>query len=245
MIITHQRRQNSIGAPIAVLFGLILAAAVAVGQTGTANAPTNSTAPNVSANAASDSGSVMAASNDLRILSPKVGQKIGTSDISVRYELTNTNADAAPSPTYRVQLDGRDPAETLDTSYSFTGLAPGAHTFTVELVDANHTPIMGSQAVVHFTVLLPGSNNSTTPATGGQAAPGASGTTPPGGTASQTKPHPTSSLAPPPVVKANMPLPPEDAAELPSSGGELPLLSMVGFGVLVGGVISAIRTRKQ
>lgn len=203
----------------------LLSVGLSVAQSGVANTPANSNAPNGDAGA-----SVMAASSSLRILSPKVGEKIGSSSIDVRYEMTNTNADAAASPTYRVQLDERDPSETLDTEYNFTGLAPGAHTVTIELVDANHTPIQGSQAVVHFTTFTPGAN----------------GTSKAGG----TTPGPTSSLdqsdgplAAPRVVKANMPLPSRN--ELPNSGGELPLLSMVGFGVLVGGVISAMRSRKQ
>jgi hypothetical protein len=245
MIITHQHHRSPTRAPMAALFFLLLATAVALGQTGTASTPTNSNAPNGVANTPGTSGSAMAASNDLRILSPKVGQKIGASDISVRYELTNTNADAASSPTYRVQLDGRDPVETLDTSSSFNGLAPGPHSLTIELVDANHTPITGSQAVVHFTTFLPGVNGSNGTGANGTNPPRTNGTTP-DGTASPAKPHTTSSLTPPPVVKAKMPLPSESAeAQLPSAGGELPLLSMVGFGVLVGGVISAMRTRKQ
>ena len=222
----------------AVTLVLLLACALAFGQTGVATTPNSSNAQTTTAGVSggSTSGSAMAASNDLRILSPKVDQKIGASDISVRYELTNASADAAPSPTYRVQLDGRDPAETLDTSYNFTGLAPGPHTFVVELVDANHTPIIGSEAVVHFTTFVPGAN--TAPASGTNG----SGTQ---GTTGSPKPHTTGSLLPPPVVKASLPLASNRAAEeLPSAGGELPLLSMVGFGVLVGGVISAMRTRK-
>src|SRR5579884_4142165 len=70
---------------------------------------------------------INAASSSLRILSPTVGQKIGNTAVDVRYELTDAGASAAPSPTYRVQLDGREPSETLDTDYDFTGLAPGSH----------------------------------------------------------------------------------------------------------------------
>ncbi len=205
-----------------VIFFLIFCVTVALGQSGVSNTP-----------AAPGGDNVTAASNSLRILSPKVGEKIGSSSVDVRYELTNTNADAAASPTYRVQLDSRDPSETLDTEYNFTGLAPGAHTVYIELVDANHTPIAGSQAVVHFTTFVPGVNGTTNK----------SGGTTPGPTSSVQRPHTEAALAPPQVVKANLPLPSRN--ELPNSGGELPLLSMVGFGVLVGGVISAMRARKQ
>ena len=216
------------------VFLFVLCSTIAFGQNGVANTPTNSSAANGSANAPGTSGgNVMAASSDLRILSPKLDEKIGSSSVDVRYELTNTNADAAASPTYRVQLDGRDPSETLDTEYNFTGLAPGAHTVTIELVDANHTPIAGSRAVVHFTTFTPGANGTTNK----------SGGTTNGPTSGVQRPRTESALAPPQVVKANMPLPSRN--ELPNSGGELPLLSMVGFGVLVGGVISAMRSRRQ
>jgi hypothetical protein len=39
------------------------------------------------------------------------------------------------------------------------------------------------------------------------------------------------------------PLPQPLANDLPSGNGSLPLLSIIGFGILVGGVISALRTR--
>ncbi|HWC19607.1 MAG TPA: hypothetical protein VG498_21520 [Terriglobales bacterium] len=39
------------------------------------------------------------------------------------------------------------------------------------------------------------------------------------------------------------PLPQPLASDLPSGNGSLPLLSIIGFGILVGGVISALRTR--
>ena len=168
---------------------------------------------------------VMAASENLRITSPTLGERIGNTQVTIQYEITNRGADAAPSPTYRVQLDGRDPAETLDTSYTFAGLAPGDHSLTVLLVDANHNPIMGSRAIVHFKTYTPGANPS-----GATANPGAAGSAP------------QATLAPPAVVKAKLPLP--SGSELPNAGGELPLLSLVGFGVLFGGAISAMRTRK-
>jgi hypothetical protein len=39
------------------------------------------------------------------------------------------------------------------------------------------------------------------------------------------------------------PLPPPPSTDLPASNSSLPLLSVIGFGILVGGVISALRTR--
>jgi hypothetical protein len=98
-----------------------------------------------------------------------------------------------------VQLDGRDPVETTANEYSFTGLAAGRHVITIDLVDANHTPIPGSHTVVNFKTYSPGVNNS----------------------------QQTGALAPPQVYKAKLPLPDGNLAEeLPSSAGELPLLSI-------------------
>ncbi len=165
---------------------------------------------------ADQSGGAMAASSSIKILSPKVGEKIGSSALTVKYQLSSSSASADSSPTYKLQLDSQDPVETIQTEYSFSGLKPGNHVLTIELVDANHTPIVGSQAQVSFTTVdqLP-------PATSQQ----------------------TGELITPSLHKASLPLPADNSA-LPTAGGELPLLSMVGFGVLVGGVISAMRTRK-
>lgn len=176
---------------------------------------------------------VMAASSSLRITSPTVGERVGSTQVTVQYEITNRGADAASSPTYQVQLDGRDPAETMDNSYTFNGLTPGKHSITVQLVDANHNPIGGSQAVVHFKTYTPGANPAGGNAPGTSTNPGSRGT---------ATPQETGELAPPAFVKAKLPLP--SRAELPDAGGELPLLSLVGFGVLFGGAISAMRTRK-
>jgi hypothetical protein len=161
-------------------------------------------------------GSAMASSSAIKILSPTVGEQVKDSSITLRFQLTNAGMAPDPSPTYRVQLDSRDPVETSSTEQSFTGLQPGDHVITVDLVDANHTPVGGSHTEVHFK-------------SGDEAsAPKASGQ--------------TGSLYPAGVRKAALPLPSEK--ELPPAGGELPLLSMVGFGVLIGGVISALKTRK-
>jgi len=43
---------------------------------------------------------------------------------------------------------------------------------------------------------------------------------------------------------ANLPSLPQPPANLPNGNGSLPLLSVIGFGVLVGGVLSVLRTRQ-
>jgi len=182
----------------------------------------------------------MASNSVIKILSPKVDEKLGSSALSVRYELLNSGVSASASPSYRLQLDSRDPVETTSTEHSFTGLAPGKHVLTVEVVDANHTPIMGSRTEVQFTT------SNQLPSAGAQQPAAPRQQQPP--TQQQAQPQqqqPRAELMPPSVHKAYLPLPAGSGSdELPSAAGELPLLSMVGFGVLVGGGISAMRTRR-
>jgi hypothetical protein len=120
---------------------------------------------------------------------------------------------AAGTPTYELRLDGRDPVQITDTNYTFNGLAPGAHDLIVQMVDANGTPIMGMRSEVKFETLNPA--NGTSPASSG---PGAS------------------------LLQPSLPMMPP-MTDLPYGNGSLPLLSVIGFGILVGGVISALRTR--
>ena len=119
---------------------------------------------------------------------------------------------AAGTPTYELRLDGRDPVQTTDTTYTFNGLEPGSHDLLVQIVDANGTPVMGTRSEVKFVTVNPPSGTS----------PAGSG---PGANLLQT------------------PLPAPQINDLPNSTESLPLLSIIGFGILVGGVISALRTR--
>lgn len=139
----------------------------------------------------------------LRILAPRTGDKINTSFVQVQFEAASGNA--AGTPEYDVQLDGRDPVRTTSTTHTFTGIRPGNHTVRVQPIDANGTP-QGPGAAVDFTVVP------------GPASPGAS-------------------VIPADLQTSNGP------PTLPASGSELPLLSIIGFGVLVGGILSAMRGR--
>lgn len=107
----------------------------------------------------------------LRILAPQPGEKLAQSFVSVRYAET-APASAAGTPTFRLRLDARDPVDTTSTSYDFTGLRPGEHTVTIQIVDANGTPIAGAQGEIHFVVLQP-----TAPGTPQPAAPRVQGAT--------------------------------------------------------------------
>jgi hypothetical protein len=158
------------------------------------------------ANPAIHSAATVAAQNSLiHILSPVPSQQLSTSYVDVNYELVNPGVSGG-SPDFQVQLDGREPVSTKDTTYTFTGLTPGEHTVIVQLVDANGTPVTGGRSTVVFFVIAGGSQQQ------GTRAPGM-----------------TTNYGEPP--------------DLASASSTLPLLSIIGFGVLVGGVASALRTR--
>ena len=167
------------------------------------------------------------ASSSLRILTPVANQKHTSNAVNVRWQLTN-EALAAGVPNYEVQLDGADPITTSTTEQVFSGLAPGVHTVVIRLVDANGTPIAGGSSQVQFVVTPPE-----------QAAP--------------ANPRPQSNASFPRVELVNAAYiqdrqPEKDQrgeAPLPSSASALPLLSIVGFGALVGGVVSARKTRRR
>ncbi len=216
---------------------------------------TTGTAPSQGATTpgTNQAGGPMAQSSAIKILSPKAGEKVTSSALSVSYELLNDGITAAGSPTYRLQLDSRDPVETTGTDYSFSGLTPGKHVLTVEVVDANHTPIMGSQTQVQFTTANPGSEATPQPPSTQQQGPQQNQqgqqpqqpSTQPQQQAQPQQQSPRAELVAPSLKKASLPLPDSGkGGELPSAAGELPMLSMVGFGVLIGGVISAMRTRR-
>ncbi len=158
----------------------------------------------------------------LRITSPKGGERLQQNFVNVQFELLNQGASAAASPNYEVQLDSRDPVTTNSTSYTFNGLKPGTHTITVQLVDANGTPIAGARAQTQFVV----AKQAPTP---GEAI---------------ALPHRRSKLVTTAFRIEDARQPPQEK-QLSSAAGALPLLSVIGFGVLLGGIASAMRTRPR
>ena len=140
--------------------------------------------------------------------------------------MTNPAASAG-TPSFLVQMDGSDPVRTSTTSQTFTGLAAGAHGVTVVLVDANGSPIPGGRASVQFTI----APQTAQPATQGPGAASQGGPSDPrnldlGGYSFQ-KPDPNHA----------------SAEDLPKANSPLPLISVIGFGILVGGIVSAMKTR--
>jgi hypothetical protein len=145
----------------------------------------------------------------LRIVSPKPNEKLAQTFVAVQFQQVSP-ASAAGTPTYELRLDGRDPVQTTDTTYTFNGLTPGSHDLIVQIVDANGTPVSGTRSEVKFVIVNPAASGATTGT--GQA--------------------------------LNLPvLPQTPLGDLPNGNSSLPLLSIIGFGILVGGVISALRTR--
>lgn len=199
------------------------------------NAPTSQgQAPSAPSNVASQS---------VRIVSPQNGQKIRDNYVDVRFELTNPGA-TVNTPTFQVQLDGRDPVQTTSTDQTFNGLKPGTHTISVQLVDANGTPIMGSRAQIQF-IVTPQQPASTPPSATSRMAR-SRGAWERSGPRLETV---ALSQAGPAGQDENQRKAEQQKSEnqaddsLPRSGSALPLMSLIGFGVLVGGITSALKTR--
>ena len=200
----------------------ILAAALSVGLAAQTAPPSTNTS-GASAPAAVNPAP---ADSSLRILTPLANQKHTSNAINVRWQLTN-EALSAGAPNYEVQLDGADPITTSTTEQNFSGLAPGVHTIVIRLVDANGTPIAGASSQVQFVVAPE------------QAAP----STP----RQQSKADsPKADLVNAAYAQdSQSQLDETEEAPLPSSASSLPLLSIVGFGALIGGVVSARKTRRR
>jgi hypothetical protein len=169
----------------------------------------------------------------VRILTPVMDEKfIHTKSVKVRFELVNPSSTAV-TPKFLVQLDGDDPVSTTTMEQTFSGLTPGTHSISVQLIGADNTPASGSRADVQFVI-----------------APKAA-----------TPPRPADTIrealtvAPEPAIPGPPQLaqigveqsPPNEimamSSPLPSAGSALPLISVIGFGVLVGGIASAMKTR--
>jgi hypothetical protein len=155
------------------------------------------------------------AAKPVDIISPTTNQTVEGTAVEVRYETSaNRRASARPA-NFRIQLDSQPPVETGETSYTFENVNPGSHAVRVELIGARDRSVAGSQAISSFILQAP-------------------------------KPNPVvvEPMLPPTLQKVAMFLP-QAAAPLDSGdgSGEMPLLSAIGLGVLVGGMVSAMKTR--
>ncbi len=163
--------------------------------------------------------------NVLRITAPKSGAHVQQTFVSVQFELTNGGASAAGMPNFQVKLDSQDPVTTNSTNYTFSGLTPGPHTIAVQLVDANGTPIAGARSEVPFIVVQE------------------TATSPSPRAAIDLQHRQSSIQAAMRVEEPKLQAPAEE--DLHSAAGALPLLSVIGFGVLLGGIASAMKTRPR
>lgn len=152
----------------------------------------------------------------IRVLSPKAGEKVTQSVLLVSYELAAPVA-ADTDPTYELRLDTRDPVRVRDTEHTFTGLQPGPHTLSIQLVDANNRPIPGTRSEIEFLVVQPKSRDE-----------------------EGRKPHMASA---PRLLLLAGPSLSGQRDELPASGSPLPLLSLIGFGVLLTGIAAGSKGR--
>ncbi len=160
----------------------------------------------------------------LRILAPLSGQTLAANFVDLRFELVTPAMSGQPN--FILQLDAADPIHTSNTAYTFPDLQPGVHSVRVTLVDANNSPIPGGTATVQFRI--PAAN---TPAR----------TDGPRGAKRQTANRTIAGSAP------AAPIPPElrndGDMNLPLAGSPLPLLSIIGFGLLIGGAAHTMRSR--
>ena len=90
----------------------------------------------------------------VRILRPSSGQALANNFVMIRFELVRPNP-AGGDNNFVIQLDSRDPVNTSENEYTFTGMRPGQHTISIIEVDANGTPLPDARAEVHFTVKSP------------------------------------------------------------------------------------------
>lgn len=144
----------------------------------------------------------------LRILTPAASQQLNSNAVTVRFEVADPSKDDG-APMFLVQLDRDNPIRTSATEQNFVAVAPGNHSVTVALLDANNAPVPGGRASVEFVV------------------------------ASQAG-QPSAQAA----LQQKTDLAEKTAdADLPKANSPLPLISVIGFGILVGGIVSAMKTR--
>jgi hypothetical protein len=179
-------------------------------------------------------------SASVRIRTPVADEKfIHTTSVKVRFDVIGP-VPSAGTPNFLVQLDGDEPVRTSNMEQTFSDLAPGTHSVSVQLVGDNNTPNTDSRADVQFEIAphaATPSHRAATPVSADTVAE-ALNVAP-----EQNAPQPPPQLSQVAVQQA----PPAEimsiSSPLPSAGSALPLISVIGFGVLVGGIASAMKTR--
>jgi hypothetical protein len=131
-----------------------------------------------------------------------------------------------------VQLAPSDGLASGDAASTFSELQPGEHTARVTLLDSHNRPLRGGSATVRLNVR--------------EAAKAAAPNATAGSDASRIEPATPQELR---GAEPGLPVPPElqsqpDQEELPVSTAPLPIVSFIGFALLIGGTISAMRAHK-
>jgi hypothetical protein len=160
---------------------------------------------------------------DVLILTPVAGQTLTSNSVDLHFELVQPAISGESK--FLVRLDNADPIHSNSTDYTFPELLPGSHNIRVTLVDTNNSPVPGGSASVQFNI---------------QSVPQAMHNS---GSRKQYS-RPTIAGAAPAA-----PIPPElrndGDISLPMAGSPLPMLSLIGFGLLIGGAAQAMRKRKN
>jgi hypothetical protein len=171
-----------------------------------------------SASATSTASNHVTTRRAIHIVSPTSGENLEGTSVSIRYEVSSTKRTSARPLTFRIQMDSQPPVETTETAYTFDSVAPGPHDVTVELLDSRNRPVASSLAKASFVSAMPDTNS--------------------------TAELVVEPMLPPSLQKVAMFLPQAAAPIDPGDGSaEMPLLSVIGLGVLVGGMVSAMKTR--
>jgi hypothetical protein len=159
----------------------------------------------------------------VRILTPLSGQTLAANFVNLHFELVRPALSGEPN--FLVQLDDKDPINTTSTDYTFSDLQPGLHIVRVTLVDANKSPVQGGTASVQFKV----PSTSVPVRSDGSRGYNLRSTRNVAGA-------PPSAPTPPELRK-------DGDLNLPLAGSPLPLISLIGFGLLIGGAAQTMRSR--
>jgi hypothetical protein len=181
----------------------------------------------------------------VRIRTPVADEKfIHTNSVKVRFDVIGPVSSGTPN--FLVQLDGDEPVRTSNMEQTFSDLAPGTHSVSVQLVGDNSAPYSASRADVEFEIAPHRVKTSHRDATLVSAETEAHNAEP--AEALSVTPEQNAVQQPPQLSQiAVQQSPPAEimsiSSPLPSAGSALPLISVIGFGVLVGGIASAMKTR--
>ena len=89
----------------------------------------------------------------LKIVLPRPGEHIPGTFVTVKYEVNAPKGASSNLTTFELKLDGREGIQTIDHEHTFTGLAEGAHTVSIDVLDKEGSPVSGAHSTIDFIVL--------------------------------------------------------------------------------------------